>query len=105
MSTSDSQRLQHAVAITDGSFAQWMSLSMATCAVGVLIHLNVENVCGVVFYFLGLSLVLTAGATMLTQPHSELHNIATMLRMLFIAGIVGVGIWAGVIMILHSKPQ
>lgn len=105
MTPQDTHRLQHATAIADGSFAQWMSLSFAVCAVGTLIHLNVQNVCGVVLYFLGLSLVLTAGAATFTQPHTELYTAIIALRMLFIAATVGVGIWAGVIMIDHSQSR
>jgi len=94
----------HSTAI-EGTIVQWMGVGVATCAFGTLVHLNVDNVCGVVLMFIGLALMAVAGIDVLLPRQADLRQLVLYARIVLVAGVVGVGVWAGVDMIINTQKM
>lgn len=92
-----------AVASIDGSIAQWLTVGVAICNFGVLVHLNLDSVCGIVLVFIGLALLAAAGVNTFVPLRHEAREIVALVRIALVVGVIGVGIWAGVDMIVLSR--
>ena len=69
----------------------------------VLVHINLDRVCGVVLVFIGLALLAAAGVNTCVPLRHEMREIVALVRIALVVGVVGVGIWAGVDMIILPR--
>lgn len=90
-------------AAVDGAIAQWLTVGVAVCNFGVLVHINLDRVCGVVLVFIGLTLLAAAGVNTFVPLRHEMREIVALVRIALVVGVVGVGIWAGVDMIQQTQ--
>lgn len=90
-------------AAVDGAIAQWLTVGVAICNFGVLVHINLDRVCGVVLVFIGLALLAAAGVNTFVPLRHEMREIVALVRIALVVGVVGVGIWAGVDMIILPR--
>lgn len=89
----------------ESAIAQWLTVGVAICNFGVLVHLNLDSVCGIVLVFIGLTMLAAASINTFVPMRHEVREGVTLLRIALVVAVIGVGIWAGVDMINSTRTK
>ena len=92
--------------------AAWVAVALSAMFFGVLVHINLNYFAGISILFVSLALLLVTLVAIVAlllsgmcTPRCYLltRGILLIVKLVLLCGVLGLGIWAGVIMIQRTK--